>query len=90
MSEETQEMQDIIKEFHDYRKVHPGSMSTNAMRVWLENGRQDCEDYVRKIYTKWKRKRKHVGPDLRGKIMPKKMKEEDNSGGSNVVHNHYY
>ena len=90
MSEETQETQDIIKEFHDYRKVHPGSMSTNAMRVWLENGRQDREHYVWKTYTKRKRKRKHAGPDLRRKITPKKKKEENNSGGTNVVHNHYY
>ena len=80
MSEETQETQDIIKEFHDYRKVHPGSMSTNAMRVWLENGRQDSEDYVWKTCMKQKRKRKTCCPRF----------AVDNSGGTNVVHNHYY
>ena len=51
MSEETQETQDIIKEFHDYPKVHPGSMSTNAMSV----AGRDLHETETKAKTCWPR-----------------------------------
>ena len=62
MSEETQETQDIIKEFHDYRKVHPGPMSTNAMSVagkWETRSRilrvEDLHETEMKAKTCWPR-----------------------------------
>ena len=54
------------KEFLEYRKDHPGSMSPKAMMVWWCNGKKVKEGYNWKVYSKGK-KRKQSGRDLNAK-----------------------
>ena len=78
------------KEFVEYWKHHPGSMSSKARMVWWSNGKKDKEGYNLKVYSKGK-KRKQSGRNLnvKGKE-PKKKKENTSGGGNSVVHNYYY
>ena len=41
-----------FKEFQEYRAEHPGSMSANALKVWVANGKKDRDNYKWKAYTK--------------------------------------
>ena len=78
----------IIKEFQEYRAEHPGSMSANALKVWVANGKKDRDGYKWKKYTE--RRRKRSATDLREKLDDGKKAKKDKSGPSNIVHNHYY
>ena len=41
-----------FKEFQEYMAEHPGSMSANALKVWVANGKKDRDNYKWKAYTK--------------------------------------
>ena len=85
----------MIKEFRVYRESNPGSTSYKAMEFWLKNGKQDRPGY-RWNATDKRTKRKRKAMDLREKLnkaakmvkvdelLPIK-KEEDTSGGKNVI-----
>ena len=82
------DLEATFKEFQEYRAEHPGSMSANALKVWVANGKKDRDNYKWKAYTK--RKRKRSGTDLREKLEDGRKAKKDKSGPSNIVHNHYY
>ena len=60
MSEEqvdvVMDLEVTFKEFQEYRAEHPGSMSTNALKVWVSNGKKDRDNYKWKAYIKTKEK----------------------------------
>ena len=73
--EEVVDLDEIFKEFQEYRAEHPGSMSANALKAWVANGKKDRDDYKWKKYTK--RKRKRGATDLREKLDDGKKVKKD-------------